>query len=135
MPTTAAARSRKTDNGQEQKAPVRRLPIGAEVQPGGGVHFRVWAPKCKKVEVVLEGETIAGSEMLQRVVELEPGEDGYFAGLAADAVDGSLYRYRLDEGKTYPDPASRFQPAGPRRSVAGRRSRRVFVDRQGDGKG
>src|SRR5437899_421775 len=113
MSTTAAARSRKAGVVERQEAPVRRLPIGAEVQPAGGVHFRVWAPKCRKVEAVLEGETIAGSEMLQRVVELESGEDGYFAGLAADAVDGSLYRYRLDEGKTYPDPASRFQPQGP----------------------
>jgi maltooligosyltrehalose trehalohydrolase len=113
MPTTASVRSRKTDVAQEQEAPVRRLPIGAEVQPAGGVHFRVWAPKCRKVEVVLEGEIIAGSEMLQRVVELEPGEDGYFADLAADATNGSLYRYRLDEGKTYPDPASRYQPHGP----------------------
>ena len=76
-------------------------------------------PKCKKVEVVLEGETIAGSEMLQRVVELEPGEDGYFAGLAADAVDGSLYRYRLDEGKTLPRSRIKVSAAWPRRSFPG----------------
>ena len=40
--------------------------------------------------------------------------DGYFAGLVADAAAGTLYRYRLD-GRTdlLPDPASRFQPAGP----------------------
>ncbi len=31
----------------------RSLPIGAEVR-GGGVHFRVWAPKRRRVEVVLE---------------------------------------------------------------------------------
>src|SRR5882724_11916426 len=29
----------------------RRLPVGVEVAPGGGVHFRVWAPKSKKVGV------------------------------------------------------------------------------------
>src|SRR5215472_14390162 len=29
--------------------PVRRLPIGAEPQPGGGSHFRVWAPRCREV--------------------------------------------------------------------------------------
>ncbi len=33
---------------------VRRLPVGAEVQPAGGVHFRVWAPRRKRVEVLLD---------------------------------------------------------------------------------
>src|SRR4051812_24485855 len=33
----------------------RRLPVGAEVLPGGGTHFRVWAPRRRSVEVVLEG--------------------------------------------------------------------------------
>ena len=32
---------------------TRRLPIGAEPQPGGGVHFRVWAPRRKRVVVEL----------------------------------------------------------------------------------
>ena len=32
----------------------RRLPIGAEPAPGGGVHFRVWAPKRQDVAVELE---------------------------------------------------------------------------------
>ena len=36
-------------------APVRRLPIGAELQPGGGVDFRLWAPRCRKVVVEIEG--------------------------------------------------------------------------------
>ena len=35
-------------------APVRRLPIGAEPQPGGA-HFRVWAPRCHEVVVEIEG--------------------------------------------------------------------------------
>ena len=35
--------------------PVRRLPVGAEPQPGGGVHFRVWAPRCREVVVEIEG--------------------------------------------------------------------------------
>ena len=33
----------------------RRMPIGAEVRPDGGVHFRVWAPERRRVEVVFEG--------------------------------------------------------------------------------
>ena len=32
----------------------RRLPVGAEVLPGRGVHFRVWASQRGHVDVVLE---------------------------------------------------------------------------------
>src|SRR5215211_1185826 len=33
---------------------IRRLPIGAEVQPDGSTHFRVWAPDPRNVTLVLE---------------------------------------------------------------------------------
>ncbi len=83
---------------------VRRLPIGAEPLPEGGVHFRVWAPARRSVSVVLEG---GGETALER-------EDlGYFSGCVAAARAGSRYRYRLDGGDAFPDPASRFQPEGP----------------------
>ena len=42
--------------------PVRRLSIGAEPQPGGGVHFRLWAPQCE--EVVVEIEDLAPAPMI-----------------------------------------------------------------------
>jgi len=74
--------------------------------PGGGVHFRVWAPKRTRVEVVVEDTGDA--------VELGGEADGYFAGLAPRARCGTRYRFRLDaEAELYPDPASRFQPDGP----------------------
>jgi len=75
------------------------------VQPGGAVHFRVWAPDRSRVEAVIEG---ASRPALLRA---EPG--GYFAGLAPGVRPGARYRYRLDGGETFPDPASRFQPDGP----------------------
>src|SRR3954451_3678549 len=34
-----------------ESAPVRRLAIGAEPRPGGGVDFRLWAPSCHEVVV------------------------------------------------------------------------------------
>ena len=80
----------------------RRLPIGAEVIPGQGVHFRVWAPRSKSVAVEFEGHL----EQLER----EP--KGYFSGLVKDARPGLLYKYKLASG-AFPDPASRFQPEGP----------------------
>jgi len=84
---------------------MRRLPVGAEAQPGGGVHFRVWAPRRQVVEVVVEGG--AAFELAR-----EPG--GYFSGLVREVGAGMRYRFRLDgDNYLYPDPASRFQPGGP----------------------
>lgn len=83
---------------------VRRLPVGAELQPAGGVHFRVWAPRRKRVEVALEGGGLHA---------LEAEGNGYFSGLAESLGPGTRYRYRLDGGKAFPDPASRRQPEGP----------------------
>jgi len=81
---------------------VRRLPIGAE-PASGGVHFRVWAPKCRRVEVESDGS----------YTELEADDPGYFTGLVQGLGPGSLYRFRLDGDRALPDPASRYQPEGP----------------------
>lgn len=86
----------------------RRYPIGAEVQPNGGTHFRVWASRPNKVEVVLEAGPGAPA-----TIQLERQAEGYFAGLAPQATKGTRYRFRLDEGSCFPDPASRSQPDGP----------------------
>jgi maltooligosyltrehalose trehalohydrolase len=87
------------------RAPTtRRLPVGAEVQPGGGVHFRVWSPGRRRVEAVLED----GGE-----VALTAERDGYWSGYLAAARAGQRYRYRVDGEGPFPDPASRFQPEGP----------------------
>jgi maltooligosyltrehalose trehalohydrolase len=80
----------------------RRYPIGTEIIGAKETHFRVWAPKANKVDVVLGDE----SHPLAR----EPGD--YFSG-AARCGAGARYRFRLDEGDAFPDPASRFQPDGP----------------------
>ena len=40
----------------------RRLPVGAEVATAGGVHFRIWAPRSTRVQVVLEGTAEATLE-------------------------------------------------------------------------
>jgi maltooligosyltrehalose trehalohydrolase len=88
----------------------RRLKIGAEVLPQGGVHFRVWAPRRKRVEVFIESGRVRSAESF----ELQEEESGYYSGIVESARNGSLYRFRLDGGENlYPDPASRFQPKGP----------------------
>ena len=96
----------RTATGQQ-----RRLPVGADPVRGGGVHFRVWAPRARRVDVVFEGGRGSGTDAPD--APLEPEGDGYFSGLVRGARPGMRYRYRLDGEKTYPDPASRFQPEGP----------------------
>ena len=86
----------------------RRLPVGAEALPEGGAHFRVWAPRRKRVEVVIEG----GDR--KDAFALEAEDDAYFSARVREASDGTLYRFRLDGDEyLYPDPVSRFQPEGP----------------------
>src|SRR5262245_26634918 len=85
----------------------RRLPVGADVVDGG-VHFRVWAPRAARVDVMIEGEAQS------RAVRLDAEGEGYFSAMLAGVEDGALYRYRLDEGtRLVADLASRFQPQGP----------------------
>jgi maltooligosyltrehalose trehalohydrolase len=88
------------------KTTQRRIPVGAETQSGGGVHFRVWAPGHRRVELVFEAP-----EQAEVVLDSQP--DGYHSVLVREAAAGTRYRYRLDGEGPYPDPASRFQPKGP----------------------
>ena len=77
----------------------------------GGVHFRVWAPDRQRVDVVLQGRKAVADGGPEAALEREPG--GYFSGVLPQAGAGSLYRFRVDGGALFPDPASRFQPSGP----------------------
>jgi maltooligosyltrehalose trehalohydrolase len=70
---------------------------------GDRVTFRVWAPRCRSVEVVVEG---------RRPEPLTAGEDGLFAATLGKVAPGARYRYRLDGERFRPDPASRWQPEG-----------------------
>src|SRR2546423_1346930 len=93
----------------------RRYPIGAEGMADGRGHFRVWAPKAKRLEVAIEGQLgkNRGIEAPPAFAELQRDAAGYFSG-PAEAKAGSLYRFRLDGAENlHPDPASRFQPEGP----------------------
>jgi maltooligosyltrehalose trehalohydrolase len=81
----------------------RRLPVGAELIDSGA-HFRVWAPRRRRVDVVLEGRAI---------IPLEPEPEGYFSAHVPGVKEGARYRLRLDGDGLYPDPASRYQPEGP----------------------
>ncbi len=92
-------------------SPHRRLPVGAEVQPEGGVHFRVWAPLRR--QVIVEVQDPSAGKTLARL-PLTAESDGYFSGYLPEARAGSRYGFRLDDGdQLFPDPVSRLQPGGP----------------------
>ncbi|TWT90133.1 Malto-oligosyltrehalose trehalohydrolase [Pseudobythopirellula maris] len=89
--------------------PVRSR-FGATPLDDGSTHFRVWAPRCERVEVVIEGA--GGGERAPRVALLECDEQGFFQASVAQTPPGALYGYRLDGGPLRPDPVSRHQPNG-----------------------
>lgn len=90
---------------------ARRYPIGAELVASGQTHFRVWAPKAKQVDLVLEQSSAPTAKRTFHPLEREKG--GYFSG-ATEAKAGALYRFRVDLNENFhPDPASRYQPDGP----------------------
>lgn len=66
----------------------------------------MWAPKAKQVEVELL------TERTPTYHPLTADKDGFFSAIVPDIGAGARYRYRLDGGASFPDPASRFQPEG-----------------------
>lgn len=79
--------------------------LGARVKKNG-VCFRVWAPLAETVDVVIEEA--------KEVYPMARDEKGYYRcevqGVGVGA--GARYRYRMNRDRSYPDPASRFQPEG-----------------------
>jgi len=78
------------------------LHLGATLQEGMAT-FRVWAPNCRSVEVVIEG---------RKPEALTGREDGVFERSLAGVGAATRYQYRLDGERYRPDPVSRFQPEG-----------------------
>jgi len=97
-------------NGKKEiRAVRRRYPIGAEVVGENRTLFRLWAPKAREVDLVLERRP--NSE--RTFHSLNPELGGYFS-VAVNVGAGTCYWFRVNgEERLYPDPASRFQPDGP----------------------
>ena len=92
----------------------RRLPIGAEVMAPNETHFRVWAPKAKRVDLVIE-ESADPNAARSFPSARSRSRRLFFRQRGVGA--GTLYRFRLNESEHFqPDPASRSQPGGPHRS-------------------
>jgi maltooligosyltrehalose trehalohydrolase len=78
------------------------LHLGATLQEAGTT-FRVWAPRSRSLEVVIEG---------RRPMPLTAHGDAVFELAVPGIAAGTRYQYRLDGERYRPDPVSRFQPEG-----------------------
>lgn len=75
------------------------LPFGAEYLGNGRTCFRLWAPDCRQVEVMIDGAS---------PIAMQRGDQGMFE-IEAECGTGTAYHYRINEGLCVPDPASRQQ--------------------------
>jgi maltooligosyltrehalose trehalohydrolase len=120
LPDASAADRRDTDrpalssSRMASTALKRRYSIGAELQPSGGAHVRVWAPACRQLEIV----PVTSDGATGVPITLRHEGDGYFSGVDPSAATGARYWLRLDGDRLRPDPASRHQPEGPHGSSA-----------------
>jgi len=83
---------------------VHHMPFGATVH-GGGVDFALWAPSMDRIVLV---HTPAGAAAAPHA--MQRSADGWHRLTLAEAGHGDSYAYRLPDGTTMPDPASRFNP-------------------------
>jgi len=74
--------------------------VGAQVLPEG-VRFRLWAPKSSTVSLRIEGE--------QKPRPMRSNA-GFHELKVSSAGPGTLYTFELGNGRTIPDPFSRFLP-------------------------
>jgi maltooligosyltrehalose trehalohydrolase len=78
--------------------------IGARVNTDG-TYFRLWAPLAKSVALMVEKQ--------ERTFSLDPEGNDYFSAIIPDVRADDRYKYVVNGGDPFPDPASRFQPDGP----------------------
>lgn len=71
-----------------------------------GTWFRLWCTAAARVTLRLEGASGP------RELDVPHERPGRFAVFVPGAGAGTRYRYRMDDGAWFPDPASRFQPDG-----------------------
>ena len=79
---------------------------GARASSDGFVHWRVWAPRARRVDLIL----IDGTG--RRVCPMEAEAQGFFRVTKAQVPEGQRYAFQLDGGPERPDPCSLSQPDG-----------------------
>ncbi len=82
---------------------VHQLPFGSSLLSEGGVHFWLWAPDARAIDLVL----VDGHD--ERRMAMSAGDGGWFELAVPEAGAGWPYGFRLENGNIVPDPASRLQ--------------------------
>ncbi len=88
------------------------VPFGATPISRNTVAFKVWAPKCKRMEIVVFSEQGCESKIVSMQREVSVGKTGIFTAIIDDISAGFLYQYRLNGEHKRPDPRSSWQPEG-----------------------
>lgn len=78
------------------------LPVGPQKTGPATWRFTVWAPKCKRLALLLDASGVT--------VPMEPLPGGYYTAEVSGLADGARYWYVLDGETRRADPASRLQP-------------------------
>ncbi len=66
--------------------------------------FNVWAPKASVVEIETDSPT--------QSVKMKLQDFGYWSATLEDIMVGTRYRYKINNGESFPDPTSLSQPDG-----------------------
>ncbi|MFW5657229.1 MAG: malto-oligosyltrehalose trehalohydrolase [Bacteroidota bacterium] len=66
--------------------------------------FTVWAPEAKNITLVFSNP--------ERIIPLKHQEYGFWAELVKNVSPGMQYKYKINDGDAFPDPASLSQPNG-----------------------
>src|SRR3569832_1416419 len=85
------------------------MPFGAQLQPGGGVLFRLWGPAARQAEVAIYPGA-AGTKAVIHPAECDA--QGWWECTVEEATAGTMYQWRIDGELLVPDPASRQNPHG-----------------------
>jgi maltooligosyltrehalose trehalohydrolase len=93
---------------QHEAGQERVLRLGAWVEPGAGVRWRVWAPGHRALEVVLHGR----EGRVERTLPMKEEAPGFFSATLEGGGAGVRYKLRVDGEGPFPDPWSRSQPEG-----------------------
>ncbi|WP_419804040.1 malto-oligosyltrehalose trehalohydrolase [Terriglobus sp.] len=91
-----------TESPSFSRTNAHAMLFGAELLPGAGVRFRIFAPAVDSFRLRLEGR----SEDLP----MQSIDNGWFERVEPSAKAGTHYRFVLPDGTAVADPASRYQP-------------------------
>ena len=82
---------------------IYKLPAPKYNDDEDSCEFTLWAPLAGKASVQIAGG---------REHEMQKEEGGYWSKKLENIKPGTLYKYRIDGGDSFPDPASLSQPEG-----------------------